>query len=1319
MVLEKDSSILGYPGEVSKPLMADHHDVCKYKSMEDPNYITIRNMLKTIISRLASGGRIPSDRMVCQNLSGLTAFLLDATAPAVTPVADHDFNIEAFLGVSEAPEGDLDFFTERWMPGTCEWILSEKPFLEWFSGSAGCRLLWLHALPATGKSVLSAYVIKHLQGRSMACQYYFFRFGNQPYRSLTALLRSLAFQIARQLPEFRNALQVVSEDGFRVEKADARTIWQKLFVSKLFKLNLGNPVYWILDAIDESDSPKSLVELLSALSKSALPLRVMVVSRYTSAFSTAFSKLSTSVTMDTLSLGQNHTDIRFYVEEEMEGMHGSDEFRNRVTERIMEKAEGNFLWVHLASQEILQCNTQDDIEQVLEELPAEMKSMYYRMDGHIARGGKPADVELARSVFTWVICSRRPLCLEELSQILQPLHIMDLRHTLNQVCGQFVVVDSKGYISMVHQTAREFLTTAENLRCSVDLRFGHEILFAKCMLALLEPSLRRAIDGTAPPTLMSYSATSWAYHLNLSDAGSEESLTLLVRFLQDYPVLTWIHYLTLSNDLKYLAYASQALASFVQKRKRLDSSKIPTLHRLRERELVEIWATDLVKVLGKFGGNLLDDPLSIYKLIPQFSPRSSAIYRQFGKGATLGELSISGLSNTHWDDSVARIFIGSEERAERVIASDRHFAALTSKGVIVVWDALSFQEIYRLAHQEHVTAFCFNEAAGSLVSYGFRSTRIWDLLDGRQSYHVSNPVGVRALGVTFARADTAVLAGFDDRSVRILSLSATSDGWQILDPGVLQEETVLDGAIQNSPCCMTFSPSATQIAVGYRNSPLSVWAIDSPRLIGRCSRSNNRRKQSLAWTGVDRVVWHPGTEEILGLYSDGCVFKWHPFHQQHQELYANASEITCSREGTLFAASDVDGNVKLYNFQHFILVYKLSWENPVVGLTFSPDCRRFYDVRGAVCSVWEPNVLIRQSDTDDRGSETFSDTGSTTLASMASETHVDMPEPILALAAPPEGDFCSAGDDEGVVYLFDDRTGRKHELWRSPSQMPIDHLVWSPDSKYLACVEVGGKMTVKSVLSPPAEIKNGKWTASPVFDIKTQIDSGGVSQILLDPSSQYLFVTSQTSTQVWSLETGLVTASLMAKTPGSPQRWFNHPLHEDRLISWTPTAFTTYLWSDLTELSSTRIESQSELTDAQPLSPCEDSTRTERCTTTLDARHILLQTSHPAPNHTRTKETHIYDLHTFEPLILPTSILARVNIALNILPSQHFVFLDLSYWLCSFRLGSSVQRATKHFFLPKDWINPDSLALCTVAMDGAFLYPRNGEVAVIRWAVGG
>ncbi len=52
LIVEKESGVLGYPQEISNPLNADHHTICKFKSREDGNYISVKGMLKLWASKL-------------------------------------------------------------------------------------------------------------------------------------------------------------------------------------------------------------------------------------------------------------------------------------------------------------------------------------------------------------------------------------------------------------------------------------------------------------------------------------------------------------------------------------------------------------------------------------------------------------------------------------------------------------------------------------------------------------------------------------------------------------------------------------------------------------------------------------------------------------------------------------------------------------------------------------------------------------------------------------------------------------------------------------------------------------------------------------------------------------------------------------------------------------------------------------------------------------------------------------------------------------------------------------------------------------------
>jgi hypothetical protein len=57
MIVERDSSTSGYPGEITKPLDADHHDVCKYMNKDDSNYKSIRDVLSSIVERFRNKGK--------------------------------------------------------------------------------------------------------------------------------------------------------------------------------------------------------------------------------------------------------------------------------------------------------------------------------------------------------------------------------------------------------------------------------------------------------------------------------------------------------------------------------------------------------------------------------------------------------------------------------------------------------------------------------------------------------------------------------------------------------------------------------------------------------------------------------------------------------------------------------------------------------------------------------------------------------------------------------------------------------------------------------------------------------------------------------------------------------------------------------------------------------------------------------------------------------------------------------------------------------------------------------------------------------------
>lgn len=93
------------------------------------------------------------------------------------------------------------------------------------------------------------------------------------------------------------------------------------------------PIYWIVDALDESESPKALLELLRSVISSHTPLRVLIFSRKTEPLSLAFGRLTSALPVKLIEKYGSEfksIDIHTLVEKEIKHLRGSDELRHKV-----------------------------------------------------------------------------------------------------------------------------------------------------------------------------------------------------------------------------------------------------------------------------------------------------------------------------------------------------------------------------------------------------------------------------------------------------------------------------------------------------------------------------------------------------------------------------------------------------------------------------------------------------------------------------------------------------------------------------------------------------------------------------------------------------------------------------------------------------------------------------------------------------------------------------------------------------------------------------------------------------------------------------
>ena len=996
-----------------------------------------------------------------------------------------------------------------------------------------------------------------------------------------------------------------------------------------------------------------------------------------------------------------------------------------------------------------------------------MEALYDRMASAVTCIPSSTDLAFSTKVLQTITCSLRVLTFPELSSAVgeDTSKMLNFQRSVMDLCGGFVVIDNDGNVAMIHQTAREYLLSDGNRPLHIRRDAAHRQMFLSCIRVLTSSGLRAKIQGNQTPEFLDYAASYWSSHLLSSPLHDQETLTRLNQFLTGTWVLTWIHFLARTKQLRILVRASQHLSKYVSRSREQPYSGDEQGSQFIKHELLRNWALDFLKILGKFGTSLRRDPACIYKSIPPFCPRKSSIYQLFGK-TEAKHISISGLSAESWDDSVARISLSATIYASSIAAAAGQIAVLASSGIVSIFDSTTFEEwpSSPIRHGERLFRMELNSTGMLLSTYGYRTTKVWDISTGKCKLSVKNVASrPRPLAMLWINENTRLVVGTDDRCIRVLDVASVSPIYQLVAE---LEEPELEGHFLNAASYMAFSRDGTLVAVAYRGHPMSAWEIDGPIHIGHCWR----QREEVTAGQVIEAVWHPHTPEVLGLYIEGTIFKWKPYDNQVEELAAGASRLAMSRDGNVFATGDVRGTVKVYTTSDFGLLYQLASEDNVLGLSFSPDTRRFYDIRGYYANAWEPDALIRYADQRGKDRDWMSDTWSLAPSSTTSTNLSWRIDAVTVLANSPKGSLYCYGTDKGKVRLHHVRQGQPADLYISKGFLSIEQMCWSPDGQSLSFSDSGKKVVIMAITGQLDQVE-------PVVQTKIEISmkaitTGPILQLLFHPDSTQLCAHSASKVHLISISSGAVTASL--DLPVTVCKWIAHPQSSNLLLGVGANGICVLDWS-LTRSQTYRFETVFHQPGFNVQEVNQGQLEVDRVLSTHDKRHVLVQVSTRIEN-SKEKTLLFFEASSLsvpsapnqatdtnpDPLelssvLLPQDLSSEISMCLGFLPQNRLVFLSKTFSICTARIppintgtrppilpagdwyseerivkgqslaltahdGDSIEslahKSIKQLFsLPGDWINRDCVLLSKVwPAERSFMCPRNGEIAVVRCA---
>ena len=322
-------------------------------------------------------------------------------------------------------------------------------------------------------SIFLSEELEHLaeQSHSTIFMEYFCDNKDDRRNSATAILRGLIYQILKSrsnlfkhiIPDF----EIQGEELFA--RSSFPSLW-RIFRDMLQDPHLGT-VYCVLDGLDECDRDSLellLLKLRSVFVTESGPhkvcrLKMIIVSRDLSDFLPEVLSSFPRITLDPdTDVNINH-DIHRFIENKVNELSKlrryPDQLCAHVKDVFKNRAQGTFLWIGIAAQELRQYIA-TEVEGALKSFPRGLEPLFARMLLQIDPGRR----QVVSRILRWVVVAARPLTVSELSIAIMPhgdFHAVAFSREevmRDQIlsCGYLLSI-TNDTVDIVHQSVKDYL----------------------------------------------------------------------------------------------------------------------------------------------------------------------------------------------------------------------------------------------------------------------------------------------------------------------------------------------------------------------------------------------------------------------------------------------------------------------------------------------------------------------------------------------------------------------------------------------------------------------------------------------------------------------------------------------------------------------------------------------------------------------------------------------------------------------------------------------------------------------------------------------
>ncbi|KAF9884290.1 hypothetical protein FE257_001920 [Aspergillus nanangensis] len=473
------------------------------------------------------------------------------SAVRLPPMANTRLDVDAvlerlFVCRPEVDRRNLIDIKGKRAPGTCEWVIKDPKYLNWVAETTS-EVLVVTGSAGQGKTMLSIHLTEVLEGVTMknngVLLYFFCSSKDANHNTETAILKGLLYQLLQRYPHlFKLVRQHFTTPKLQDQTISDITLLWKIFDHLLRNGGLG-PVYCVVDGLDECDivSTSQLLAEIRHLREVPVPrLSLLLLCRTGPCWIESMLGLFPRMDLDSVQTASARDDMEKYIAYQIAQIQMNAKLSKSTLERVrivlQNGAPGARLWVQLVAQ-TLQGKTEAEVNDYIRDVPKGIDGIYRRTVSLI-----PNEQHVA-PIIHWVSLSRRAVTISEL--IAATGVVASERQSAQEIiksriksCRPMISIDSNDTVSLVHQSAKDYLRKHDPHSTRTGGFFAtedkHMNLARACLDSIhRELGISNVVKNPQKDTLLRYAIAYLPDHLKLWSDSVDHVLDLSGSFFQD------------------------------------------------------------------------------------------------------------------------------------------------------------------------------------------------------------------------------------------------------------------------------------------------------------------------------------------------------------------------------------------------------------------------------------------------------------------------------------------------------------------------------------------------------------------------------------------------------------------------------------------------------------------------------------------------------------------------------------------------------------------------------------------------------------------